>query len=346
MLQLCDTTPFRSGLFVLPNPEGVESLVIVVKASFRIGPQLEIAADQGEVVLGDQYGGAPEASSIVRANEVHTHKVGTDVLVLGEVCAPRGQPVTELDVVVRVAGRQKVVRVFGDRHWTEGLAGVVPGRPVPFARMPLAHERAYGGSDPADESEAGSDLRNPVGMGHLGRRNARELLGLPVPNFELPGQLLTKLGQVVEPAGLGPLAPHWQPRLGFAGTYDAHWAKTRAPHLPEDFDPRFFNAAPVDQQFEAGLQGGEPLAMLGLHPAGMCEFSLPQCTFRIDVRIEGGHERPQAKLDTVVLIPSEARLEMIWRAELPVDKRVLRVEQVEVGLDHLHGALEPAGGVA
>ena len=33
------------------------------------------------------------------------------------------------------------------------------------------------------------------------------------------------------PVGFGPLAPHWQPRCDFAGTYDQAWQQDRYPVL-------------------------------------------------------------------------------------------------------------------
>jgi hypothetical protein len=46
------------------------------------------------------------------------------------------------------------------------------------------------------------------------------------------------------PAGFGPIACHWQPRVGFAGTYGDAWVANRLPLLPDDFDDRFFQSAP------------------------------------------------------------------------------------------------------
>jgi hypothetical protein len=39
------------------------------------------------------------------------------------------------------------------------------------------------------------------------------------------------------------VAASWQPRLGYAGTYEATWKKKRAPYLPEDVSPKYFQAA-------------------------------------------------------------------------------------------------------
>ena len=67
--------------------------------------------------------------------------------------------------------------------------------------------------------------------------------GLPVPNLEDPAAPLEQIGQTPPPACLAPIAPSWLPRRLFAGTYDERWQRTRAPYLPDDFDPRFFASA-------------------------------------------------------------------------------------------------------
>jgi hypothetical protein len=55
MLQLHNRSPFVAQVFVLPDIHGVETVVIVIKATFRIGPRLELAEQQREVVLADEY---------------------------------------------------------------------------------------------------------------------------------------------------------------------------------------------------------------------------------------------------------------------------------------------------
>ena len=64
------------------------------------------------------------------------------------------------------------------------------------------------------------------------------------------------------PAGFGPIARHWEPRVRWAGTYDKRWQRTRKPLLPDDFDDRFHQCAPEDQQVDGGLIGGELVELL------------------------------------------------------------------------------------
>jgi len=43
----------------------------------------------------------------------------------------------------------------------------------------------------------------------------------------------------------GPIGRHCKPRVQLAGTYDDSWTEDRMPLLPDDFQERFHNAAPV-----------------------------------------------------------------------------------------------------
>lgn len=346
MLQLHNASPFAAAMFGLPDQRGVDTLVVVVKATFDLDAPPRLAEQQRPISLVDEYHADPTASSLRYPSEVHLEKPGTDVLVLGDACAPRGQAVTELDVAVGVGQRRKLVRVHGDRSWIEGHRVVQPSRAQPFVRMPIIYERAYGGriaaASPRDS--APGEPRNPVGVGWLGARHATELLGTPVPNIEDPSQPLAWLGQESAPVGLAAIAPSWQPRLGFAGTYDQRWRETRAPYLPTDFDPRFFQTGSAGLSFEPRLHGGEPVTLDGFDPDRRWQLSLPRCQIDVSATVSGDARRLQAVLDTVLFEPSQQRFTMTWRATLSVAEQLLRVERVDVGLNALEGVGEAQGG--
>jgi hypothetical protein len=129
--------------------------------------------------------------------------------------------------------------------------------------------------------------------------------------------------------GFAPIAPHWEPRKSFAGTYDEQWEATRAPYLPDDFDPRFFQLAPASLVTSGHLQGGEPVELHGLTPRGTLRFSLPAARVEVAYRVDASVEVRPGVLDTIILEPDDDRLVMIWRAALACDKRTLRVREIE-----------------
>jgi hypothetical protein len=108
------------------------------------------------------------------------------------------------------------------------------------------------------------------------------------------------------PIGFGPIAPHWKERGRWGGTHDATWKERRAPLLPTDFDRRFFNAAPEDQQLD-GYLPGEPVTVLGMTPATSWTFALPELAVPVIFLAEGEASETTAQVDTVIIEPAEAR---------------------------------------
>lgn len=342
MLQLHNTSPFVAEMFGFPDCDGVDTLFVAVKGTFRCDASgVRIADAQQPVTLADEHWGEPGESSLRHASEAHLAKPGTDVVVVGHACAPAERAVATLDVGVGIAGRQLHARVVGERYWTEGIGGVRPSRPKPFVRLPLTWERAFGGKHVPDPGGGTylAEPRNPVGCGFLGKRAPHELLGRPAPSIEDPRAPIEGPSTKGKPVGFGPVAPSWAPRARHAGTYDDAWRKTRAPYLPRDFDRRFFNVAPEELVFPAGLRGGEPVALLGFHPRGLQRFDLPRCELGIDVTLAGKPQRLPCRLETVRLEPTEERLSLTWRASLPVDKKMLQVERVAVALERIAGVV-------
>jgi len=331
VLQLKNKTPFQASLALFPDETGVDTLYVAVRGTLRILPAVELAEAQAPVPLADEYWGAPATTSLKYASESHLTKPSTDVALVGNAWAPGGQEHSELQVVLRVAERVHTVHVLGDRCWGNGGT---PSSPVPFAQMPLTYERAFGGTHLVD-AESGAILaeeRNPVGVGFAGKRKASELEGLPLPNLEDPRQRLQRPGDLSPPIGFGFVAPSWLPRRNYAGTYDEGWQKNRAPYLPEDFDPRFFNAAHPALVFDRYLEGGEPVELLNACAEGPLRFTLPRCRLEVVARVAGSPVSPPVHLETVLLEPDENRLCLTWRAAIPCDKKALWVEQVDIGL--------------
>ena len=330
MLQLKNRTPFAATLFSSPDPEGVETLFAIVKGTFILGPRVEEAEQQTPIVMADRFHGDPLKTSIFEPTDVGLVKPGTDVLLFGHAWGPGGRPTTRAEVSLRVGAIEKRVAVFGDRIWS-GTVLTRLSAPEPFEKMPLLWERAFGGVEPPAGNPPRSDGedRNPVGTGFRSRVSGRKLEDVIPPNLEDPAKLISSPGDRPAPAGFGALAPHWKPRPKYAGTYDEAWQKNRAPYLPKDFDPRFLQVAPEDQQVPGYLKGGEPVEVAGATPTGVLRFNIPARRVDVLFRLDSGVERRVANLDTVILRPDESRLVLVWRAALPCDKRLLKVREVE-----------------
>lgn len=322
----------QSGYALLPlavaDAEGRPVLAVVMQATFALFPDLAgrappLAPMQQPIPVAGEHVGEPGRSSLRREPETAWFKPGTDLVLLGHAQAPNGEPVAQLDAGLRVGAVQKLVRVHGDRAWTDTAAGLSVSGPKPFLRMPLLWERAFGGADAADPQRR-FEPRNPVGCGYVapgGRLTGTQRM----PNLEDPGAPLRRPGDCPPPAGFGFIAPHWQPRAALAGTYDAAWQANRAPRLPADFQPTFMNAAAPGLVVPGRLRGDEPVIVLNAGPVPRLGFALPGCEpppLRIDWR-KSGHVRLDAQLDTVVIDTDAMQLLLTWRAHLVLPARGL-----------------------
>lgn len=331
MLQLKNGTPFKASLMLLPDVDGIDTVYAVVKGTFTLGSRLTLADEQVPVVLADQHHADPAGSSIKVASDVCLGKQHTDVVLLGSACAPAERPVWHMDVSLAVGSVRKAVRVFGDRVWDARTGVATIAHLTPFVRMPLTWERAYGGMDETEQGPAGHP-RNPVGTGFRARGGTKPIAGTPVPNVEDPAALITSPADAPAPAGFAAVAPNWEPRRSYAGTYDDAWQAERAPYLPKDFDPRFFQLAPPGLVAAGHLQGGETVELRGLTPNGLLHFALPLLGIRVVYRLDASTQERAGVLDTVVVEPDTGRLVMVWRAALRCDKKALTVREVHTNI--------------
>lgn len=332
MLQLKNNSPFVPSIAVFPNEQGIDTLYVAVKATFEIGADVRIADKQQPLEQADVYWGEPGQSSLKIASELHLVKPSTDILIVGEACAPDRRPVPQLDVSVSVGSYRESLRVFGDRVWEKGMLGARISAPQFFEAMPLMYERAFGGQqviDP-DTGEVVYEPRNPVGRGFVDKRAKASIDGVALPNLEDPAQIITKPYDRPAPKCFAPIMASWEPRKSYAGTYDAAWQKSRAPYLPSDFNSRFFNLASANLICNGYLRGGEPVEVINASPRGALRFALPICDLVVDVRVAGQSVQPALNLETVLLEPTNARVSMLWRAAVACDKKVLKVEQVTI----------------
>ncbi|NPC86446.1 DUF2169 domain-containing protein, partial [Pyxidicoccus fallax] len=193
--------------------------------------------------------------------------------------------------------------------------------PQPFATLPVIYERAFGGADTraADPAEHRIHVSNPVGTGFATRAAHAE--DMPLPNIEDPRQPIRSWKDRPAPAGFGAIASYWAPRLGLGGTFDAHWRKTRHPLLPEDFDERFHQCAPADQQTPGFLVGGEAIELVNLSRWSHLRFTLPKVwlTFRTYFGRESVEHR--ARLHTVIIEPEVPQVLLVWHTSLSCHHR-------------------------
>lgn len=347
--------PVAAGLHtVLPGqtPQGEPILSVLLKRSYDIVPGAactRAAVDQ-PLVPGDLFWDSPMNSSVRHESDFVPFKLGTDVVLNGQVHAPGGRPVPACWATFQVADRLKRLWVQGDRvarHVPDAAPGFT--EPEPFETMPLRYERAYGGTDVhSDRRAACAYPRNPTGRGFAVANTPQSVDGLPLPNIEDPNDLLTPerlcagefsrwTGQPA-PAGLGWTGKTWMGRCQFAGVMPGDRATEQemrhayAQLVPADqreaylqlglpdMDFRFFQGASPGLSLPF-LQGGEWVATENLSPEGVLRFALPGEQPAIGLDIGAGEQRPPVVLHTVMIRMEERQLDLVWRAAVPYPGR-------------------------
>lgn len=333
MWTLTNQTPYAAERSWVRDKDGAEVWLVAVKGTFDIllDGTTKLSEEQEKVVLAPIFSGNPQSSSLLNDTDLPHKKIATDVLIQGHVYAPEGKPVTSLSAGFKVANIKKILHVTGDRIWFDSIIGTSISDPKPFIKLPITYERAFGGMDLMDDDEKKHDwdLRNPAGCGFATKAN--HLIGKLIPNFEYPNELISNWKQRPSPAGFGPIAGHWHPRVKLAGTYDENWEKTRLPLLPEDFNEKYYQSAPDDQQTTGYLKGGELIQLLNLTSNSKLQFLLPRIFLAFTTYFDdGSQEEHRAVLHTVILKPDILKVVMVWHTHLPCHHKVLKLNNTNI----------------
>jgi len=220
--------------------------------------------------------------------------------------------------------------------------------PEPFLQLPLHYAYAYGGqcrieADDCTTAQHDSCQANPLGRGFARHwyLDAKQINEVPAPRItdaSLPCtavQFWQGAGgkELPAPAGLAVIGRGWLPRRALAGSIAAkdQWDADEIPTLPEDFDFAYWNSTPPDQQCPH-LAGLEQFTLTNLcrhdHPSARIDprgntvlrFALPQqvlCLLLADKNDQLLVWR--LAIDTVLIDPEAASVELVWRAIVPAD---------------------------
>lgn len=334
-MNFLNSTPLTVVPLFLTNRHGAETLLVIVKGTWRIGKDgtLSAAEEQVPIRLEPAYSGDPTESSLIHDTDVVLEKPGTDCILLGHAWAPE-VGVGSVDVTFAVGPVRKTVRVFGERVWMKCLGMVSMSKPAPFEKIPIVYERAFGGADASwpDPNDHEFSLENPVGLGFLARKTRLVIDDARLPNLEDPANLIKKPTDRPWPAGFGPIPPHWHPRACYAGTYDDQWRKYLSPLPPEDMDSRFYSSASPGLASARHLKGSEKVLVENASGFGRLLFQLPGVAPSVSAHIGAVANELAMRLDTVIVEPDEERLVLVWRGRLPVHGRLHEIGAVRVGM--------------
>lgn len=341
-MELVNATRMVAGINIGLAPSGRESLVVVIKGTFRIprpgeaAGHFELHEQQLPLVAADTFTGEPGLSAPLQEVDFAPCKPRCDILLSGTAYAPKGRPSTEVEVGVRMGRWSKSFNVVGPRHWAWAPLRATASPPGTFVRQPLSYDVAFGGADlrHEDRSEHVAFMPNPVGCGFHRHNRMDWIDGAPLPRTEQIGHAVRDPSGNYQPMAFGPVGRGWSTRACFAGTYDDEWLEKHFPFLPPDFDPRYFQAAPADQQLplEFFQQGPVEVALGNLTPEGITHFTIPHLIAPVHVFPKRGEREDYAAvLDTVVIEPDAQRFSLSWRVARPLRKNLHEIAQVLVG---------------
>lgn len=336
-MQVYNQTPFVHQFTMAMDKAGHEWILLVVKGTFAFpdaaGAVAVPADDQIPLVMADEYTGAPGFSAPLRETDFAFRKPACDIVLTGAAHAPGGRPATAVRVGLRVGGWSKVFDVLGHREWRARGPLFAPTSPEPFLARAISYDTAWGGTDRLDPDDPTPPAwaRNPVGTGWASLRNQSRIPGLALPATQALGETITTPFGDYTPMSFGPMGRGWPGRIEWGGTYDQHWIDEIFPFLPPDFDDRYFQMAPPDQQ-TTRPQGGEDVILVNLTARGREHLRLPDTRLPLTLFRGRGIDTETAVLPDTIAIDADARrLALVWRISARIRRTILDFTEAWVG---------------
>jgi len=339
-MDIINDTRLQAEATLAIDPTGQRHVVAMAKATYAIPPTpdlpAELADQQTPILTADVFEGEPGLSNPFFECDYALFRPRCDIVLKATAHAPGKRPVYELEAGFEFGDCVKNVRIVGNRYWKQFLLGFRPSDPERFLSMPITYSHAFGGTwPPSDTDPTGSAYAaNPIGCGFATERHVYALMDqrIPVPNLEQPGRPVLHHFKQHRPWSFGPVGRSWTPRQGYAGTYDDNWRTTTFPLLPTDFDPRFCQCAPEDQQVPYP-QGGEPVRLINLHPERPdIRFKMPHLALGMSLAMRNGQVHVlQPVVDCVVIDADAGVFTVVWRARHPVERSLSEIELLSIG---------------
>ncbi len=345
-MELVNQTPVPAKVTVTRLSETERGGIITAKATFCFSP--------GETVLDTQAPFAlslePVATELGLLPPDLPYQVADErfeVVILGCAHAPNQEPVTEMRVAVSVGDVRRELVVTGDRSWVVQDGHLVMSSPVPFSRMSLTWERAFGGRCEIEVDEGAvvvvADPINPAGRGYNVDRDARaqaEYLAAPpgfprydyerlLPNLERSDERVTTPEDMPPPAC-------WATRAIDSGLRAEHVLEGMPESLTSTKEAGSVDSvvcalrSAVNEWVIDPPAPGASVVLEGLTPDGTVAFPLPHLKVHADYVVGDRRGTLDLRARQLVLLTEERRLLVGYRAMFRVpylarEERTLRI---------------------
>ncbi|MEE9318981.1 MAG: DUF2169 domain-containing protein [Granulosicoccus sp.] len=296
--------------------------------------------EEPELLSGDIEYADEDGIGTYYDSDFAPYKPNADVMLVGTARAPTELSATSFPVSMTVGDMRKQLIVYGKRHWNHAMDDRYRATEPEVARSVSIHYgNSFGGSD---------SQFNSLGSGYFESDNQLPSDQKILPFIEYPDNPVRAPGDMIAPAGFGPIAYSWPSRTCKLGTYDDQWLANQWPWFPKDIDWSFFNAAPLDQQIKGYLHGDESIHLVNLVKDN-AEFktSLPGQQVKLflnEITQEGGQSFRQIKmhLDTLWIDVDKMKLVLTWRGVGKVATPKLKeVEHIYVVSEPLSAPARP-----
>lgn len=314
-------------------------MLVVAKATYSFSEQnnqtLELASSQEDIYDSDIFEGEPGLSSPYFESDWAYYKPYCDVIVKGSAHAPEGHQVTNMGVAIRINECFKKIKIIGNRYWEKKIQGLRLSAAEPFTKMPITYSRSYGGTWHSDEDSKFNACfaDNPIGRGFAHQRHKSYLVNKLSFNIAPVNYTGSRRHHSAAPISFGPIGRGWPSRAKYAGTYDEHWKQHVFPLWPADFDERFFQTVPTDQQI-AYPKGGDKIELWNMHPQRRHmifyfpnNLDLPLAVITQDRKATA----IKTVVDTIAIDTDRQIIMLVWRGRFPLKRSLREVHTLASG---------------
>ena len=310
-MKFVNETPLPAAM--IPNGEEDDRItaLFLCAITYRITPgKLALVPGQRPLLL-DSRSRVP--------NDVLFSREVASVCATGFVYPRKGERAREATASLRVGSSDTHIAVFGTRVWQRGaLGGLVPSAPIPFDRVAMTWENAYGGmtTEPAavvevdgdeafvPEHEAGYPL-NFDGKGFYTAEARAE--NQPLPQLEDPASPVRRWDDRPEPVCLAPY-PLWG---GMRAKY-----MVKGQELDMTGLRKLGSRAAPRTTFDT-IGAGTEIVLAGMRPGGgALSFVVPRAPVVISMSVGGKSETIVPRLDAVDIDAEACDVRFVFRAKV------------------------------